>query len=305
MKNVALVLLLIPAVALAGGRVSNFKPENKMGANYWSAAAAIDGKLETAWMVPGESENKGEWIELDIPPGEVDKVAIYPGYGKSDEHFKDYPRLKQVRVDVYHLDDDQNATVAGSATIDLADKAEMQVIDIPDVKRGDGLFGGRVRFTVLAVYDGDDYPNLAVSEVQAVLKEFDAKAKVVGVTDEANGNGMAALSDENPKSFWEAPAGSSVKIDPVGFGISSVGFVAMGKEYARPKTVEITVQGITRTTTLPDAAGPQWAHTPPFNGFNGGAFGAVEVKVVDTWPGTNANLGVAELKMRATTYEAL
>lgn len=305
MKRSAFLLILIPAVALAGGRASHHKPENKMGANYWAAASAFDGKLETAWMVPGESENKGEWIEIDIPPGEVDKVAIYPGFGKSEESFKDYPRIKQVRVDVYHLDDDQNATVAGTATVDVADKAEMQVIDIADVKRGEGLFGGRVRFTVLDVYDGDDFPNLAVSEMQVMLKEFDARAKVAAVSAEANGHGMDALTDENPKTFWEAPAGSTLTIDPVGYGISSVGFMSVGKEYSRPKTVEITVQGLTRTTVLPDAPGPQFAYAPTFNGFNGGAFGSVEVKVVDTWPGTNANLGVAELKMKATTYEAL
>lgn len=304
MKNLALLLLLVPTVALAGGRVSAFKPENKMGANYWAAPAAIDGKLETAWMVPGESENKGEWIEIDVPRAGVDKVAMLPGWAKGDEAFKDYPRVKKVRVDVFHLDDDQKATVVGSTTLDVADKKELQVFDIPDVKMGEGLFGGRVRFTVLEVYDGDDYPNLAVSEVRVMLAEFDAKAKITAIEGDA-GTGPDLLTDEDLKTIWKTDAATAaMTIAPTGYGLSSIGFVGAGKDYARPKTVEITVGGLTETTVLPDAPGPQWAAAPSFNGYNGGAFGDLEVKIVDTYPGAKFGLGLAEVKMKATNLES-
>ena len=53
--------------ALAGAKASSFKSERKRGENYWNANSATDGNNETAWMVSGESENKGEWIMIDVP----------------------------------------------------------------------------------------------------------------------------------------------------------------------------------------------------------------------------------------------
>lgn len=299
-----LVLLLVPALATAGGRVSHFKAESKLGANYYNVQSAIDGRVDTAWMVPGESDNKGEWIEIDIPKGDVDRIGVYPGYGKSPETFKDYPRVKQLRVDIFAIDDDQALSQVGSATIDIEDKAEFQIIDIPDVKAGQSLFGGKVKMTVLDVHAGDDYPNLAIAELVVVMKEFDAVPKIAGVSAEAEGHGRDLLLDTNPKTFWAAdPKEASITLASTGYGMSSLGFVPAGKDYARPKTVKITVGTAIRTTELPDALTEQWVPVPAFNGYTGGGFGDVVVEILEVWPGTQPLLGVAELKARATTYE--
>ena len=89
-------------LAFAGASVSNFKKDSRRGNNYWNAGSAIDSNPETAWMVSGESENKGEWILIDGPSGvcSLDKIAMINGYAKSEDTFKDYSRIKEIRIDV-------------------------------------------------------------------------------------------------------------------------------------------------------------------------------------------------------------
>ncbi len=301
MKRISLVALLLPVVAFAGGRVSHFKAENKLGANYYNVQGAIDGKLETAWMVPGESDNKGEWIEVDIPTGDVDKIMVFPGWAKNPESFADYPRVKQMRVDTYGIDGSMDSAIVGTATIDIADKAEVQIIDIPDVKSGEN--GGHVRLTVLEVYPGEDYPNLAISEIAVIMKEIDGKADIASVSGELEGHDKTALQDENPKTFWATDTkGAAMTLTSTGFAISSVGFLPQGKEYARPKTVKISVGPVSKVTEFADVPGERWAQVPVFNGYNGGGFGDIEIEFLDVYPGTNPALGLSELKVKATTY---
>lgn len=305
---VALAVLGLPAAAWAGAKASAFQKESRMGANTWAAASAIDGRLETAWMVPGESDNKGEWIEIDLPRGDVDAITVFPGYGKSDETFTDYPRLKKLRVDVFALDDQQNAKQVGTATLDVADKREVQTFDLPDAKIGEGLFGGKIKITVLEIYDGEDFPNLALSEVMVTMKEFDAQGvQVTEISGEDLGHERAMALDANAKTFWST-AGTTVEMTLTsnGYGLSSIGFQAASKDYSRPKTVEVTCQGLTTTTVLPDSlTAPQYAAVPGFNGYTGGAFGDVKVKIVDVYPGPKNAIGVSEIKPRATNYEAI
>jgi hypothetical protein len=303
-----LVLSALTGQAYAGARVSHFEKGGKMGANYWAGNNAIDGKKETAWMVPGESENKGEWIELDVPQGTVDKVSIFPGYGKTDETYTDYPRVKQMRVDVFALDDEQNPQQVGTATIDVADKPEVQTFDIPDAKISAGMFGGKVRITVLDVYPGEDYPNLGVSELYVNLKEYDAPTiKLEGLEGGDAGKTPEMVTDNNVKTLWTTQATTATfTVDPGTSGLGSVGIQSAGKDLGRPKTVQVSINGLTQTTVLPDKPGEmQWAACPAFNGFTGGASGAVEVKIVDVYPGTKPGLGIAEVKGHATNSDTL
>jgi hypothetical protein len=85
-----------------------------------------------------------------------------------------------------------------------------------------------------------------------------------------------------------------------------VGIQSAGKDLGRPKTVQVSINGLTQTTVLPDKPGEmQWAACPAFNGFTGGASGAVEVKIVDVYPGTKPGLGIAEVKGHATNSDTL
>lgn len=308
MKKAWLLMLCVPAMAWAGAKVSTFNKDSKQGANYWSGGAAIDGKTETAWMVPGESPIRGEWIEVDIPRGDVDKIAILPGYAKNADTFGDYARVKTVRVDIFSQADDQTVSQVGTANLTLADKMELQVLDLPDTKVGGDMFGGKVKISIVDFYPGNDYPSVAISELLIHLKEFDATAKPSGASAESAGHTFDMGSDENPKTFWAAPVaaeGVSFTIDAGGYGLSTIGIQAANKDYARAKTVEITAGNKKLTTVLPDGTDMKWANVPGANGYTGGSIGAVEVKILDTYPGAkSAELGVAEIKVRATNLES-
>lgn len=302
MKRAFLVAaLLIPVAAFAGAKVSAFQKETKKGANFYNGGSAIDGKMETAWMVPGESPNRGEWIELDVPAGgTVDKLQVVIGYQKDDDSFKDYARLKQARVDMFTMGEDQNLTQVGTATVTFEDKPGVQVVDLPDTKVGGDLFGGKVKISVMDIFAGTDFPNLAVSEMAVVLKPYDVMPKFGEVSGESAGHPKDGVLDEDPKTFWAFPAaGAKFELDGTAAGVSAVGFVGQ-KDYAHPKTVRVTINGLTQTTVLADKPEVQWAATLPFNGYTGGAFGTVEVEIVDVYPGKNADIGLSALKVNAT-----
>jgi hypothetical protein len=305
MKRAVLVLALFPMVAYAGAKASAFQKETKRGANFFSGAAAIDGKLETAWMVPGESTNRGEWIELDVPPGEVDKLQIVIGWAASDESFGDYARVKQARVDIFTLNEDQTPAQVGTATVTFEDKAGTQIVDLPDTKVGGELFGGKVRISVMDIYPGADYPNMAVSELAVMMKEFDSGVKFGDVGGEGAGHPKDHAVDEDVKTFWQLPiATPTFTLASNGYGVSSVGFLS-AKDYSRPKTVEVTINGLKQTTVLPDKATEMvFAAVPAFNGYTGGAYGDIEVKIVDTYPGKNPDLAFTTIKAKATNASA-
>lgn len=299
-----LALTLSAHMAFAGAKVSAYAPDNKMGKNYWNGAAALDGKMSTAWMVPAESPNRGEWIELDLPKGEVSGLKIMPGFGKDDDTFHDYARVKQVRVDIFTLDDEQNAKQVATATVDVADKMEEQILPLPKTKVGqEGLFGGKVRISVVDIYPGQDYPNLAISELSMVLTEFDApSAKAT-----QDGTAVDALNDANAKTTTVVKDGAEFGIERGGYSVASMGFFVSGKDSARPKTVEVTVGTQDVKTVLPDVWDGQWVELPDYNGFNGGDdFDDYTVKIIDSYPGAKStDITLTDVKFKATTLQSL
>jgi hypothetical protein len=330
MRLLPLILLALPFSAFAGAKGSSHKKDSKLGATYWAAPAAIDGKLETAWQVPGEAGNEGQWIEIVLPAsGTIDKVVVYPGFGKDPETFAKYARLKKLRLDAKTDSSEEEDKVVGTTTVEIADKAEFQTIDIADIVVSGGTQGA-VRFTVEAVSkdENTDFENFALSEIAVVLKEFDAIAVVESTSADGaapaaaaapsgkgakapaltTGSDKAYLTDTNAKTAFTAPAGVEINCRMGTFSISSIGFVAPDKNHARPKTVEIRAtetNGLVSTVVLADKPGEaQWAQMPFFNGFNGGYNGTFTVKVVDTYPGLKSqDVAIAELKARATSNE--
>lgn len=301
-----ILALLVSSTAFAGARQSAFKVDSNKGKNYYSATAAIDGKVETAWLVPGESENKGEWMEIGLPRGNVDKIAVVGGNAASEKAWTDYPRLKQVRIDIYSMDDEEAEKQVGSTTLELADKPGWQTLDLPDVKLGDTMFGGRLRMTVLELYPGEDFPNLAVAEFKAILKEFDIPVKITEAGAALEGHDTPLMLDANPKTFY-ATAAEGATFSLENSGLAQVGFISAGKDYARPKKVEIKCGTVTATTELADElkGGVVWAEVPAFNGYTGGGFGTPTVTILEVYPGTNPQLGIAEMKALATNADIL
>jgi hypothetical protein len=304
----ALVLFLVPAVAFAGATASKFKPEHRKGANYWNAQSAIDGKLETCWMVPGESPNRGEWIELDLPKSTVDKIGMVVGWAESEETFADYARVKAVKIDAFSLNDRQELSPRGSANAQFQDDMAMQVIDIDDLQVGEDLFGGKLRINVADIYDGRDYPNMAISELLVYLAEFDTKMKAPEFSDLSSspaGANLAELAlDEDEKTFFAtALEGGFIQVEASGFGVSSLGIKPGPKTHARPKKVKVTANNRELIHELEDTQDVQWVMVPSITGYTGGAFGEIKVEFLEVYPGDDPNVAIAEIYGRATNFE--
>lgn len=307
-SSLVLALVLVcPGLAWAGAKASSFKKETKLGANYWNAQAAVDGDLATAWMVPGESPNRGEWIQIDLPKATVDKIAIYPGWGKSKETYKDHPRVAKLKVDVLCCQDSPQMETQKSTTLEVPDAEGWQELDIEDIAVGNELFGGSIKLWVVDVHSGRDYPNLAVSEVLVILKD-EIKAPAVLSATSADLAGMPAdAQDDDPKTFWAtAPQGATFTLLADGYGVANIGLLAGPKTHARPKKVKVTANDRSIVTELQDAPELQLARVPSTTGYTGGAWGAIKVEVLETFPGTtNGELALAEIVARASSYEGI
>ena len=306
-RALALTALLFSASAFAGYEVSSFRKEDKLGKNYWNAASALDSKMETCWQIDAEAQNEGSWIAIDTPTGEIDKLGMVIGWEKNEEVFKDYARIKKAKVEIYDAGQGSPQLVA-ETTVSFEDKMGWQIVDLPDTKVGGQVFGGRVKVTVTEVYPGKDFPSLAVSEVRVHLKEFPAETIGFGATlpdSEASGHEGDAMLDGNAKTFWAATKSEAkFSLKAGGYGLASLGVQSGPKTHGRPKTVKIIANQAEVTHTLEDKPGEmQWVLLPCLVGYTGGAWGDVEVQILDTYPGDTANVAIAELKLNAASIE--
>lgn len=302
-------LVLVAAMASsahAGYGVSSFKKEDRLGRNYFNAASALDSKLETCWQIDPEQSNTGSWIEIDVPAGEVDKLGMVIGWQKSEQAFFDYARVKSAKIEMFDLSGGPTPVAVANTTVTFEDKPGWQVIDLPDTKVGGEVLGGKVRITITEAYPGKDFPSLAVSEVRIHMKEFEAASMSMSQpfdSEAAPANAAGMATDNNPKTFW-AGTGSTATfaLKAGGYGLASIGIQSGPKAYARPKTIELSVNAAVSTEVLPDKPGVmQWALLPCLIGYTGGSWGEVSVKIVDTYPGDVPTNGVAisELKLNA------
>ncbi len=297
------------STAFAGYEASSFKREAKRGANFWNAGSALDGNLESCWMIDPEDKNVGQWIQMDLPSGTVDKIALVPGWDVNDNKFFDYARLKKIRIEIFTMDGTTPKQV-GEHTADLEDKRGWQFVDFEDAKIGGEIFGGRVRVTVLETYDGKDYPSLGVSEFRVHLKEFPADTLQISTQPDAEPGHLGDLMlDGNTRTFWAAPSGDdppSFGVSAPGYGFGSLGITQGPKTHARPKTVEIESQNIGITHVMEDKAGMQWLLMPVIVGYTGSSWGSATVKIIDTYPAESGNgVAISEIKMTAATIEDL
>jgi hypothetical protein len=311
MKKSTLVLAtcLLPSIALAGARVSAEKKVTRhRGSVSWGGAVAIDNNPATAWMVPGESQNRGEWIEFQVPKGEITGFSIWTGWAESENTFNDYARPKTIKVDALCCDgDDQMKTVFSSVVV-LEDANKLQNIDIEDVKMGNEMgFGGIFRLTVQDTYAGEDYPNMAVSEVEVQLKEFDLPVVKFESDSGDNPNHMvSAMIDGNRRTYWSAAVeGASFTLASSGYGVSSVGLQAGSRANARPKKVKVSTSNRSAIYDLENNQTMQFVKVPSVTGYTGSAWGAIEVRILEVYPGSSegAELAINEITVRATNYD--
>lgn len=301
----ALVAISMPA--FAGFDVSSHNSQAPQGRNFHAAASALDSDLETAWMVNGEANNEGSWIYLDTPTSTIDKLSVVVGWQKSDELFRDYTRIKSAKVEMFTVKSGQEPVLVAETTVSFEDKQGWQTVDLPDTKVGGEMGGGRVKITVAEVYPGADFPALAVSEVRVHLKEFDAAN--LGFRDapssEIPGHDGMMMMDGSSRTFWAAEGPQATfRVEASGYGLSSLGIQQGPKSYGRPKTVKLTANMTEATHTLEDKPGQmQWLLLPALVGYTGGAWGAVQVEILDTYEGSEPGVAISELKMMAGSIE--
>jgi hypothetical protein len=304
-----LLALSVATPAFAGFEASSFKSESKLGKNFWNAGAALDMRSETCWQVDPERENVGQWIQLDTPMGEIDKIEAIIGWDKDENAFFDHARLKKVKVEVFAKTIGGELEPKGETEATFDDKRGWQVIDVSDIKVNGEYMGATVRLTVQEVYGGKDFPNLAVSEVRVRLKEFPADTLDFGAvpSSEDPEHTGADLIDSNPKTFWAATGKEATfGLKAPGYGLSSVGLHAGPKSHARPKKVKITNQNQEITHELEDKPGEmQWLLLPTLTGYTGGGWGEVTVEILESYPGDDPMNGVAlaEATMMAGSIE--
>ena len=97
-------ILALMSNAFAGAEVSSFNKISDKGKLFWDAPSAVDSDLSTAWMLPSDADfdTSDNWIQIDGPnePSKLTQIRAITGYAKSDETFKDYLRVKTLKVEV-------------------------------------------------------------------------------------------------------------------------------------------------------------------------------------------------------------
>jgi len=300
-------LTTLPMIAHAGFEASSFKRDAKRGEAFWNAGSALDSRLESCWMIDPEEKNEGQWLQVDIPAAEVDKIAVVIGWDKSENNFFDYARIKKARIEVIDLKDQKPTTVVEhEATFE--DKRGWQIIDIPNGKVAGEIIAGRVRMTVTEVYPGKDYPNLAVSEMRVHLKEFNADTtNIHGIPSSESDDHMAMdMIDDNARTYWTSVGETqpSFSVEAPGYGLASIGIQAGPKSHARPKVVEITANGVPQKHNVEDKTEMQWFLLPVMVGYTGSAWAEIKVQILESYPGeVGKGVAISEVKLNAATIE--
>ncbi len=130
----------------------------------YDASVLEDGKGATAWVVNG---GPSEWFEFvfeasgfhpDFPIDNkrtgVDALYLWNGYDKSLARWREHARAHELRLTV-----DDRAV----ATVTLLDDARPQRVDLPPTLLRRGM---RFRFTILSVYAGARFQEMAIAEVR-------------------------------------------------------------------------------------------------------------------------------------------
>ncbi len=299
--------VLAPTLAWAGFASSSHRKESR-GASY-DVASALDGDGATAWVIDPEEENPGQWIEIDVPLGKVDKVSFLVGWSRDEQTWADYARLKKARIQIIDMDSGE-PKVLYEQEATFEDIKTRQEVDLPDTKVGGEFQGGKVRIIVTEVYPGKDYANMALGEALIHMVEFDALTVKVASppSSEAEGHDAALLTDDDKRTYWASKdegVGATISMTGGRYSISAIGLTPGPKTHARPKVVEITQANVTQRFDVPDSSGPHWFPLPALVGYTGSAFGEVEVKFLELYEGTSSKaVALSEVDFKATGLDA-
>ena len=121
----------------------------------WNSGKFVPGL--TAWSEGVKGHGVGESLTLTVDkPLPLDKIKIFPGYGKSDELFKANGRPSELKITF-------NGEHSFSAK--LKDRNRMQIIRVPEGYRKPVK---TVELKIAKVYPGSKYSDTCISHVRLI-----------------------------------------------------------------------------------------------------------------------------------------
>jgi hypothetical protein len=189
MRALLLSLVLVPSVAFAGrpGASSVLKDEE---GKVWSADAAFDGSLATAWAEGVDGDGTGSWLELKFDgKTPVESISIWPGdLSKGQRSARERGRPYMVTVTLLGTTGEVKKE---ARTLDPAEEGPLRV-DVALVGEATG-----VRITMDRVVAGGIRDDLAIAEVAVNFASGAVPAPVTRFRDYlGSAAGLAVLAKD-------------------------------------------------------------------------------------------------------------
>ena len=145
---------LYPA-AMRAARVVEATASSRLpdrGSISYAPARAIDGDPRTAWNEGAQGTGVGERLTLRLrAPTWVGRVVVHNGYQRTARSFVNNARAARIRITL---------APGRRQVVDLLDREGAQAITLAEPALTQGI-----EIEILAVYDGNRYEDLALSEV--------------------------------------------------------------------------------------------------------------------------------------------
>ncbi|MBM74068.1 MAG: hypothetical protein CMK59_01600 [Proteobacteria bacterium] len=315
-----LVLSFLVSNLYAGAASSSFKEESRKSKTFWSASSAIDGNVNTAWMIKSEELSsdaldvitgdeekskwpRGEWIEIDGPIGvsTVSSIGMMVGFSQSEDTFTDYARVKSAKIEVYEFSSSMELKkTSKTAEVSFEDKMGMQEVAVSGIDiSSEG--GGKYRLIITDIYPGKDFDNVAVSEMMFYLKDFDVQPEIAESEQGVEGSDTSKMTDKSTKTYWLGNEGAKFGFDAGSATISRLSITSGSSSYARPKKIKISTGGREQVHDLANTNKAQWFWVPSVTGYSGSTWDTVYVEVLEVYPGSKSQeIAIAELGAKAT-----
>ena len=307
--------------AFAGAETSSFNTMStqSQGKNFWSGRSAVDQNTETAWMTSANEEDEIPWIQIDGPnsPSKLNQVRLVNGYAKTDQTFKEYTKIKKLKVEAFAFNDSMELySTKQFVEIELKNTKEPQVIQLPKTLEIKSTSGGKYRFWITDVYKTgeENYPeNIALSELSIFLEDSDVTPKIEEEENVMEGEDVFALLDGSKRSSVKFTTETIIGFDGGDTSLTRVAvFAGTDRRYARPKKVQVSVGGRKSVQELPEKMSkkPIWIWLPSVTGYPGGSsWDTTYVQILETYPGSKyPEVQISEIQFRgliSTTLDGI
>lgn len=302
---------LLSSSAFAGAETSSYNTMSTQiqGKGFWSGRSAVDQNTQTAWMTSANEDDEMPWIQIDGPnsPSKLSQIRLINGYAKTDQTFKDYTKIKKLKVEAFEFNDSMELySTKQTVEIELKNTKEPQTIVLPKTLEITSNSGGKYRFWITDVYKTgeENYPeNITLTELSIFLEDAEVTPKIEEEENMVEGADPFALLDGSKRSTVKFTTESIIGFDGGDTSLTRVAiFPGTDRRYARPKKVQVSVGGRKAVQELPEKMGkkPMWIWLPSVTGYPGGSsWDTTYIQVLETYPGTKyPEVLISEIQFR-------